>query len=132
MGSIVGTLARPGSIDPWHHRWMSDRSRSTPSVITASAPVRVCDLGGWTDTWFGGPGRVLNLAVQPGVTVEVGVSPGSGRAHLDLVGFGEKLTFEPGRAGPVRHPLLEAAVARVPPPSDVDLDVRIDSSVPPG
>ena len=34
-------------------------------MITASAPVRVCDNGGWTDTWFGGPGRVLNIAVSP-------------------------------------------------------------------
>ena len=31
-------------------------------MIESSAPVRICDNGGWTDTWFGGPGRVLNMA----------------------------------------------------------------------
>lgn len=37
----------------------------------ATAPVRVCDAGGWTDTWFAGTGLVCNLAVRPGVRVEV-------------------------------------------------------------
>ena len=40
-------------------------------MIVASVPVRICDNGGWTDTWFGGPGRVLNIAVVPGVEVAV-------------------------------------------------------------
>ena len=40
-------------------------------VIEASAPVRICDNGGWTDTWFGGPGRVVNIAVTPGVEVSI-------------------------------------------------------------
>ena len=31
--------------------------------------MRTCDIGGWTDTWFGGPGRVLNIAVSPGIEV---------------------------------------------------------------
>ena len=30
-------------------------------VITASAPVRICDCGGWTDTWFAGHGRVFHI-----------------------------------------------------------------------
>ena len=38
--------------------------------VWATAPVRVCDVGGWTDTWFGSPGQVCSLAVGPGVTVE--------------------------------------------------------------
>ena len=33
--------------------------------------MRVCDNGGWTDTWFGGPGRVLNIAVNPRVEVTI-------------------------------------------------------------
>jgi D-glycero-alpha-D-manno-heptose-7-phosphate kinase len=40
-------------------------------VIVATAPVRVCDAGGWTDTWFAGRGAVCNLAVRPGVRVEL-------------------------------------------------------------
>jgi D-glycero-alpha-D-manno-heptose-7-phosphate kinase len=44
-------------------------------VIESSAPVRICDLGGWTDTWFGGPGRVVNFAVEPRVHVRIEVGP---------------------------------------------------------
>ncbi len=52
-------------------------------MIEASAPIRICDNGGWTDTWFGGPGRVLNIAVTPGVEVSIGktTGPDPGRAE---------------------------------------------------
>lgn len=48
----------------------------------ATAPLRVCDNGGWTDTWFAGSGAVCNLGVEPGVTVRVDVRPGSGRVDV--------------------------------------------------
>ena len=45
-------------------------STSAPvQAATATAPVRIADVGGWTDTWFGSPGHVCHLAVGPGVTV---------------------------------------------------------------
>ncbi|MCE5268408.1 MAG: hypothetical protein LLG00_11030 [Planctomycetaceae bacterium] len=31
--------------------------------VKAIVPFRVCDLGGWTDTWFSNTGSVLNLGV---------------------------------------------------------------------
>lgn len=37
----------------------------------ATAPVRVADVGGWTDTWFAAGGAVCNVAVGPGARVEV-------------------------------------------------------------
>ncbi len=38
----------------------------TPSlVIRATAPLRINDIGGWTDTWFSGEGKVLNMAMSP-------------------------------------------------------------------
>lgn len=40
-----------------------------PRAVRAHAPVRVCDVGGWTDTWFGSPGQVCSVAVSPGVEV---------------------------------------------------------------
>jgi D-glycero-alpha-D-manno-heptose-7-phosphate kinase len=67
-------------------------------VIEATAPVRVCDLGGWTDTWFGGPGRVMNIAVQPGVRVRVEKGGGGQpddplvRAALDAYPVGGAVT----------------------------------------
>ena len=34
-------------------------------IINATAPIRICDLGGWSDTWFAGRGTVLNIGVYP-------------------------------------------------------------------
>ena len=31
-------------------------------TVNSVAPIRICDLGGWTDTWFAEHGRVLNIA----------------------------------------------------------------------
>ena len=45
-------------------------------IVTATAPVRVCDLGGWTDTWFARRGLVVNVAVAPGATARVTHRPG--------------------------------------------------------
>jgi D-glycero-alpha-D-manno-heptose-7-phosphate kinase len=42
----------------------------------ATAPVRVADVGGWTDTWFARSGAVCNVAVGPGARVEVRRRPG--------------------------------------------------------
>ena len=82
----------------------------------AVVPVRVADVGGWTDTWFGSPGQVCHLAVGPGLEVEVElVAPGSGR---------------------LADPLLQAAVDAVLEPAGlvgvVDADVQVRSAVPPG
>src|SRR5438094_9605524 len=45
-------------------------------IIRARAPVRCCDLGGWTDTRIVSEGRVLNFAVSlyTHVTLHVGAS----------------------------------------------------------
>src|SRR3974390_2337601 len=44
-------------------------------VVNAVAPIRICDNGGWTDTWFGGPGKVFNIGVSPYVKVQIHVHP---------------------------------------------------------
>ncbi|MEJ2252465.1 MAG: hypothetical protein P8Y70_18080 [Candidatus Lokiarchaeota archaeon] len=33
-------------------------------ILTSRAPVRILDLGGWTDTWFCKSGAVLNFAID--------------------------------------------------------------------
>ena len=78
--------------------------------IAVSAPVRVCDLGGWTDTWFGGPGRVLNVAVTPGVTVSVRDVGGDARVVLDAESS---------------SPLVQAAIAFSPPPADRAVAIHV-------
>jgi D-glycero-alpha-D-manno-heptose-7-phosphate kinase len=101
-------------------------------VIEASAPVRICDIGGWTDTWFGGPGRVLNIAVTPGVEVSIRPSAGSDPVVLDAKSFGDRYAIEPGASRVARHPLLEAAIDALAPPADRALEVVVGSDVPPG
>ncbi len=119
---------------PWHPcDETPDAAR--PRVVRASAPVRVCDLGGWTDTWFSGHGRVLSLAVGPGVDVAVTVVA-SGTFEtpvvLDAVTLGERYGLVPGHPLTGRQPLLEQAIASVALPSGCDLEITIMSSVPPG
>lgn len=103
-------------------------------VVTASAPIRVCDVGGWTDTWFSGRGKVFNIAVSPRVDVRVRVHALGTVPHritLDVANFGDLYGFEPGQA-PNRHPLLEAVVEDAVVPEDLGLEIRVASDIPAG
>ncbi len=102
-------------------------------VLRASAPHRVCDNGGWTDTWFAGSGQVCNIAVEPAVEVELRCRPAAGEAGrvvVDAAGDRYELTGGDPRAG--RQPLLEACVAELPPDPGWDVEVRVRSAMPPG
>ena len=101
-------------------------------VIEASAPVRICDNGGWTDTWFGGPGRILNVAVTPGVEVSIRTTGGPGPVVFDVESFGDRYSVVPRVPRVARHPLLEAAMDALPPPSGLAVEVSVRSGVPPG
>jgi D-glycero-alpha-D-manno-heptose-7-phosphate kinase len=104
------------------------------NVIEVSVPVRICDLGGWTDTWFGGPGRVLHVAVKPGVVVRIDARPARGNDSvvLELENFGERYAVGSAASRVARHPLLEAAIDATPPPADLDVEIRVRSGVPAG
>ncbi len=105
-------------------------------VIRSVAPVRICDNGGWTDTWFARHGKVFNIAVAPLVEVEVrsrgGRRPGSERVRLHAVDFGDEYAVDPEGPGEGRHPILEAAIRRAAIPPDVALDIRLHCDAPPG
>jgi D-glycero-alpha-D-manno-heptose-7-phosphate kinase len=101
-------------------------------LIKASAPVRICDIGGWTDSWFGGPGRVLNIAVRPGVEVLIHERTDPGEVVLDVESFGDRYALAPGAPPVGRHPLLEAAIHAFMPFEDVGIEVTVRSPVPPG
>ena len=104
---------------------------SEPVVV--EAPVRVADVGGWTDTWFGAPGRVCNLAVGPGVTVEV-LAGGRPGVRLALARPRRLLRRQRHRTLPGKHPLVEQAIASLVETVDdpPGLDVSVRSAVPPG
>jgi len=94
--------------------------------LTVEVPVRVCDVGGWTDTWFAGHGRVCSLAVGPGVVVEAVVG---GEGLVLDVGSGHR--FAVGEA-PEEHLLLASAVAEAAPHHGLGAVLTVRSVVPPG
>ncbi len=104
-------------------------------LVTAAAPLRVCDCGGWTDTWFARRGRVFNIAVRPCAEVQVAVFPaGSDRPPVLISAddFGDRYIPAPTAGRWDRHPLLEAAIEHVPPPPGVAVEVSIACDVPAG
>jgi len=44
-------------------------------IINSVAPIRICDNGGWTDTWFAGHGQIFNIGVYPYAEVQIAVYP---------------------------------------------------------
>src|SRR5688572_17373784 len=104
-------------------------SRPTRVEVSVDVPVRVCDVGGWTDTWFAGHGRVCSLAAGPGVVVTATACPGAGQVTFDLTDYDTTFSLE---AVPPEHRLLAAAVAEAGEVAGVDVTLRIGSAVPPG
>lgn len=114
----------------------SDKNRPRPlRILNSVAPIRVCDNGGWTDTWFAGYGRIFNIGVYPYAEVQVEVRryDGSGpRVELFAENYGERFTVEPEALGWDRHPLLEASIARMGVPDDLALSITVHSEAPAG
>ena len=109
---------------------------TTSRFVNAVAPIRVCDNGGWTDTWFAERGAVCNVAVYPYVVVQVRVTPQFGDdppVVLHAENYGERYAFAPSPEPlPGRHPLLEAAVDEMGVPDDVAVEIAIYSEAPAG
>lgn len=104
-------------------------------TLHATAPIRICDNGGWTDTWVARHGKVFNIAVRPLVTVRVDVFPHlsrDARVVLDVQNRGMRYPpdLQASAWGP--HPLLEAAFREIRPPEDLDIEVTIRSDAPAG
>ncbi len=109
-------------------------------VINAVAPIRICDLGGWTDTWFAETGAVLNIGVYPYAEVQIYVSkhadrkPASehGRITIHVENFGDRYYIDSSSIEYDRHPLLEASIDIMDLPEDLSFEVNLFSSAPAG
>jgi D-glycero-alpha-D-manno-heptose-7-phosphate kinase len=104
-------------------------------VITATAPIRICDIGGWTDTWVARHGQVFNIAVQPPVVVRIDVYSRHAReSRVTINAENYQLRYSPALDAPTwgPHPLLEGALRAIPPPVDADIEATIRSDAPPG
>jgi D-glycero-alpha-D-manno-heptose-7-phosphate kinase len=104
-------------------------------VVLASAPIRICDIGGWTDTWFARHGQVFNLAVRPAVGVRIDVYPRGSREApvvIDARNYEMRYAVDLNATEWGPQPLLEATFREIAPPCDVDIEVAITSKAPPG
>ena len=104
-------------------------------IINTVAPIRICDLGGWTDTWFARRGAVLNLGVYPYVqcqTTVVDAAGHEGRLTIYAENYGDRYTIDPQDVVYNRHPLLEACVVAMKIPRGLDIEVTLYSTIPGG
>ncbi|HIP73417.1 MAG TPA: GHMP kinase, partial [Anaerolineae bacterium] len=104
-------------------------------IINAVAPIRICDNGGWTDTWFAEYGRIFNIAVYPYAEVQIELFPNDGqreRITIYAENFGERYALQPDTPGWDRHPLLEAAIERMGVPQEWAVQLTIFSEAPAG
>jgi len=104
-------------------------------IIKCTAPIRICDLGGWTDTWFAGTGKVLNLAVFPSVEVTV-VTRSKKRREPQITihaeNYQDVYSINTQSKSWTKHPLIEAGFRLFELPRDLHLDVTIFSAAPAG
>lgn len=107
----------------------------TKRVINAMAPIRVCDLGGWTDTWFAETGAVFNIGVYPYAEVQIYVTesrPDTPRITVNAENFGDRYHIDPRSIEYDRHPLLEASIDIMELPANLSFDVNLYSAAPAG
>ena len=107
-------------------------TRRPTRVVNSVAPIRICDNGGWTDTWFARRGAVFSIGVYPCAEVQIAVFEGGpGGIVLHALDYGESYALSSADSwGP--HPLLEAAIAYGRVPVDLRVAVTIRSEAPSG
>ncbi|HTV00066.1 MAG TPA: hypothetical protein VMF13_05990 [Luteitalea sp.] len=100
--------------------------------ITATAPTRIADLGGWTDTWFAGRGAVCHLAVWPGVEVTLQPHDGPVGVQVRLPSLDREWHWSAGTPAAVcPDPVLGACLDENEIPDGAWL-LEVRSEVPPG
>jgi D-glycero-alpha-D-manno-heptose-7-phosphate kinase len=106
-------------------------------IINSVAPSRICDNGGWTDTWFAEHGKIFNIGVYPYAEVQIEVYPHQGQDQRIVIyaeNYGERYAIDPQNSTHKwdRHPLLEAAIEYMGVPDDIAFQVTIHSEAPGG
>jgi D-glycero-alpha-D-manno-heptose-7-phosphate kinase len=101
--------------------------------IHSAAPIRICDCGGFTDTWFAKTGEIFNIAVEPCVQVQLRqfITGASGqKVAVRLENSGQQYVL--GDASPRQDALVNAAVVSASLPANIDLEISIYSAAPSG
>ena len=104
-------------------------------TINSTAPIRICDNGGWTDTWFAQHGRVFNIAVSPCVEVRLDVftrRSESAPITIHARNYGDRYSISRPNGKYGKHPLIEAVFDGMTVPEDQSLELSIYSEAPAG
>ena len=104
---------------------------SIKKVITSRAPVRICDIGGWTDTWFYPKGAVFSFSVDLYSKVKL-TENGLNRIRIfakDLEQSTEIINFKTVEYDG-NLDLLKAAVKMM--SIEKGLDINVSADAPPG
>lgn len=102
--------------------------------VNAVAPIRICDIGGWTDTWFAKRGAIFNIAVYPYVEVQVSqrAKDQHGSISVKLENYNQAYDLDLRHISYGSHPLIDAAIDSVGMSLDSSLEINVYSSAPPG
>ncbi len=108
-------------------------------IIHSAAPIRICDVGGWTDTWFAEHGCIFNMGIYPCAEVQIAVYPASEHSERIVIhaeNYGERYAVNTQRRADSgewdKHPLLEAAIEYMSIPENLAVEVTIYSDAPSG
>lgn len=100
-------------------------------IIFARAPVRICDVGGWTDTWFYDKGAVFNFCVDLYSHVRL---TENGSDKINIISENLDVSTEIESYRKIEYDgildLLKAAVKRM--KIDTGLDIYVRADAPPG
>jgi len=111
------------------------QARTPVRIIKSVAPIRICDNGGWTDTWFAGHGAIFNIAVYPYAEVQIFLyrrKQGEKRITIHAENYGERYRIGTPKGHYDKHPLIEAAIEYMRIPENISFEVSIFSEAPVG
>ena len=101
-------------------------------TIFARAPVRICDIGGWTDTWFVKNGAVFNIGID--LYSYIRLIPKNGNKAINIYSENLDLSQQIKEYRDIEYngtlDLLKAAVKRL--EIDRGLNIFARSDAPPG
>ena len=102
-------------------------------LINSVAPIRVCDNGGWTDTWFAEHGKIFNIGVYPYAEVQLQLFKRDqvpNRIVIHAENYGERYSVQQEKEGWTQHPLLEASIEYMGVPDDIAFEATIYCDAP--
>ena len=114
---------------------MSEPEKQPIRIVNSVAPIRICDNGGWTDTWFAEHGKIFNIGVYPYTEVQIQIYPldtQEERVIIHAENYGERYVRDLNKTTWDHHPLLEAAIQFVGIPEDIAVQVTLYSEAPAG